>query len=178
MVNQILLYLGAAIPLLWGVAHMFPTKSVVKGFGDTSLDNQRIITMEWIIEGVALIFIGLVVSSVTYVDYASVISRTIYCRAIAFSPDLSFRGAAQRRRGISPTQKRDSSHPSGARNDSWRTDCSKCDSPTIYWLSFGMLNVLSVISLFTGFKVNFLPFKLCPVLFTASSFLILLGGCL
>jgi len=124
MVNQILLYLGAAIPLLWGVAHLFPTKSVVKGFGDISLDNQRIITMEWIIEGVALIFIGLVVSSVTYVDYTSVISRAIY------------------------------------------------------WLSFGMLNVLSVISLLTGFKVSFLPFKLCPLLFTTSSILILLGSCL
>jgi len=124
MVNQILLYLGAAIPLLWGVAHLFPTKSVVKGFGDISLDNQRIITMEWIIEGVALIFIGLVVSSVTYLDYTSVISRTIY------------------------------------------------------WLSFGMLNVLSVISLLTGFKVSFLPFKLCPLLFTTSSILILLGSCL
>jgi hypothetical protein len=28
----------------------------------------------------------------------------------------------------------------------------------------GGLNVLSVVSLFTGFKVNFIPFKLCPVI--------------
>ncbi|UCF81983.1 MAG: hypothetical protein JSV50_12285 [Desulfobacteraceae bacterium] len=122
MVNQVLLYLGSAFLLLWGISHLFPTRSVVKGFGDISVDNKRIITMEWIIEGVSLIFIGALVSSVTYIDYTNVISQTIY------------------------------------------------------WISFVMLNALSVISLLTGFKVNFLPFKLCPVIFTTSSILILLGA--
>jgi hypothetical protein len=65
MANQVLLYLGSVLPLGWGIAHLFPTKSVVKGFGDISTDNRRIITMEWIIEGASLIFIGVVVSSVT-----------------------------------------------------------------------------------------------------------------
>ena len=47
MLNQILLYLGAFFTFAWGVAHLFPTnKSVVKGFGDISQDNKRIITME------------------------------------------------------------------------------------------------------------------------------------
>jgi len=78
--------------------------------------------MEWIIEGVSLIFLALVVSSVTYIDRENTISKTIY------------------------------------------------------WISFAMLNTLSVISLFTGFKVNFLPFKLCPAIFTTSSILILLGA--
>ena len=41
---------------------------------------------------------------------------------------------------------------------------------------FGFLNVLSLISLFTGFRVKFLPYKLCPVIFSGSSILILLGG--
>jgi hypothetical protein len=122
MINQILLYLGAAFPLFWGIAHLFPTKSVVKGFGDISLDNRRIITMEWINEGVSLIFIGVLTASVTYLDHTSVISRMVY------------------------------------------------------WLSFGMLNTLSIISLFTGFKVSFVLFKLCPVIFTISSILIILGG--
>ena len=121
MVNQVLLYLGSAFVLFWGIAHLFPTRSVVRGFGDISADNRRIITMEWIIEGVSLIFIGALVSSVTFIDHASVISQTVY------------------------------------------------------WVSFVMLNALSVISLLTGFKVNFLPFKLCPVIFTTSSILILLG---
>ncbi len=30
-------------------------------------------------------------------------------------------------------------------------------------------------SLLTGFKINFLPFKLCPVIFISSSLLILIG---
>jgi hypothetical protein len=121
MGNQILLYLGSAFLLIWGVSHLFPTRSVVKGFGDISLDNRRIITMEWIVEGVSMVFIGLLVATVTYIDYTSMISRSV------------------------------------------------C------WISFVMLNALSVISLFTGFKVRFLPFKLCPVVFTTSSILILLG---
>ena len=62
MAGQILLYVGAAITIIWGVAHLFPTKSVVKGFGDISTDNKHIITMAWIVEGVALIFIGFIVA--------------------------------------------------------------------------------------------------------------------
>lgn len=48
----------------------------------------------------------------------------------------------------------------------------------VYWISIAELNVLSVVSLFTGFKVKFVPFKLCPVIFTGSSVLILLGNLL
>jgi hypothetical protein len=120
--NQVLLYLGSFLLLFWGVAHLFPTKSVVRGFGDISPDNKRIITMEWITEGLALMFIGAVVASVTYFDHATAVSRTVY------------------------------------------------------WLSFVTLNTLSIVSLFTGFKVNFLPFKLCPIIFTTASVLILLGS--
>ena len=78
MINQILLYLGSALPLFWGTAHLFVTKSVVGGFGDISLDNKRIITMEWIVEGVSLIFIVVLTATVTYVDHTSVISRVVY----------------------------------------------------------------------------------------------------
>lgn len=122
MTNQVLLYLGSSVLFFWGAAHLFPTRSVVKGFGDISPDNKRIITMEWIIEGLALMFIAAVVASVTYFDYASAISRTVY------------------------------------------------------WLSFVMLNILSGVSLLTGFKVNFLPYKLCPVIFTTASVLIVTGS--
>lgn len=119
--NHTILYIGSALPLLWGIAHLFPTKNVVRDFGDISIDNRRIITMEWINEGAALIFIGILIAVVTFVDAGSAVSRTVY------------------------------------------------------WLSFVMLNALSLISLFTGFKVNFLPFKLCPVIFTTSSIVILVG---
>jgi hypothetical protein len=122
MVNQVLLYIGSVLLMFWGVAHLVPTKSVVKGFGDISHDNKRVITMEWIIEGVSLIFIAIIVSSVTYIDYTSEISKNIYR------------------------------------------------------ICFVMLNVLSAISLLTGFKVDFPPFKLCPAIFTTASILILLGS--
>ncbi len=121
MTNQVLLCVGAALPFFWGVAHLFPTKSVIKGFGDISLDNKRIIAMEWIIEGVALIFIGVVILTVTLIDRSSPASRAVYI------------------------------------------------------LTFMTLNVLSAISLKTGFKIRFLPFRLCPVIFTTASILILLG---
>ncbi len=121
MINQILLYLGAFFATLWGVAHLFPTKGVVEGFGDISEDNRNIITMEWIVEGVALIFIGVLVAVVTLIDPLNYVSITVYR------------------------------------------------------LSAGVLVILAGVSLFTGFKVNFLPFKLCPVIFALSAVLIWLG---
>lgn len=121
MVNTTLLYLGAAITFLWGTAHLFPTKNTVKGFGNISEDNKNIITMEWINEGVALIFIGFIVAGVTIIDPADKVAEFIYISSSMF------------------------------------------------------LILLAVISLFTGFKVKFLPFKLCPVLFTLSAILILFG---
>ena len=77
MVNHILLYLGAFFTFVWGVSHLFPTKSVVAGFGQISQDNKRIITMEWIIEGVSLIFIGLLVAVVTWLDVGQFALRVV-----------------------------------------------------------------------------------------------------
>ncbi len=51
MNGSLLLYLASLLLIGWGIAHLLPTKNVVKGFGDISLDNQRVITMEWINEG-------------------------------------------------------------------------------------------------------------------------------
>ena len=124
MLNQILLYSGSAFISFWGVAHLFPTKSVVAGFGDISVDNKRIITMEWLTEGIALAFIGLINAIVTAIDHTSSISLAIYL------------GSAI------------------------------------------VLIVLAFVSFFTGFKIRFLPYKLCPVIFLTSALLITLGGLL
>jgi hypothetical protein len=121
MTNEILLYLGSLLTVIWGVAHLFPTRSVVSGFGDITIDNKRIITMEWIVEGVALIFVGVLVSAVTMIDSGSVVASAVYITSSA------------------------------------------------------MLIVLALVSLFTGYRVNFLPFKLCPFIFGASAVLILAG---
>ena len=58
MLQDILIFGGAATIALWGVAHIVPTRSVVAGFGALSTDNRRILTMEWIAEGLTLCFIG------------------------------------------------------------------------------------------------------------------------
>jgi hypothetical protein len=63
--NDILLYIGSAVLIVWGIAHIVPTKNVVSGFGIISEDNKRIITMEWVAEGLTLCFIGLLVLFVT-----------------------------------------------------------------------------------------------------------------
>jgi hypothetical protein len=124
MFGQILIYSGSAFILFWGIAHLFPTRSVVSGFGEISVDNKRIITMEWIIEGIALIFIGVINAIVTAIDHTSTISLAIYLSSAV------------------------------------------------------VLVVLAFVSLLTGFKISFLPFKLCPVIFITSAVLIILGGLL
>ena len=118
---DITLYIAAAIPILWGISHLIPTKNVVSGFGDISVDNRHIITMEWIIEGVSLIFIGLLVALVTYIEPLSNLSFYVYC------------------------------------------------------ISALALIVLAIVSLFTGYKINFLPFKMCPIVLSLSSVLIVVG---
>ncbi len=121
MINQILIYIGGAITLVWGIAHLFPTKSIIKGFGDISTDNKHIITMEWIVESAALIFIGFIIIGVTIINPSGIIAAFIYLSAI------------------------------------------------------GILLVLAIISIFTGYKVKFIAFKLCPYMFSSSAVLIFLG---
>ena len=71
MFDTILLYLGAAILFVWGVAHIIPTRNVVAGFGPLSEDNRINITMEWVAEGLALAFVGALVALVTAAGGAS-----------------------------------------------------------------------------------------------------------
>ncbi len=59
--NQILLYLGGALTIGWGTAHLYPTQQIVRGFGGISRDNQLVLTMEWLAEAFLLIFTGLLV---------------------------------------------------------------------------------------------------------------------
>ena len=66
--SDALLYAGSIIITLWGIAHVIPTKNVVTGFGQISEENKRIITMEWIAEGLTLCFLGLLVLLVTILE--------------------------------------------------------------------------------------------------------------
>ena len=115
-------YIGSFLPFGWGIAHLFPTRNLVRSFGDVSPDNKRTIAMEWINEGVFLIFLGILTAMVTYCDRNSPITQRVY------------------------------------------------------WTVFGALNALSIVSMFTGFRNSFLPFKLCPFIFTGSAILIVVGS--
>jgi hypothetical protein len=84
---------------------------VVEGFGNLTADNRRIITMEWIAEGVALISTATFVAAVTAIQPGGLASQAVY--AVAIVTLLAF----------------------------------------------------AVVSLCTGFKVAFLPFKLCPFIY-------------
>jgi hypothetical protein len=117
-----LILFGGLLIIIWGISHLFPTASVVKGFGNITTDNVRIITMEWVNEGFTLIFLGLLVIIVTIIS----------------------------------------------RNNNHVAD-------TVYVLSFIMLLAMSVLSLFTGYQIDFLPFRLCPFIFMFSGLLILQG---
>ena len=117
-----LLYAAAALTGLWGIAHLFATRGVVTGFGELAADNRRIITMEWIVEGVALVSLASLVATVTAVDAAATVASAAYAVAVA------------------------------------------------------TLLVLALVSLATGFRVAFLPFRLCPFIFTLSAVLIALGA--
>ena len=65
MLGIVLLYSGSVIILIWGAAHLFPTKTIVRGFGPISEDNRKIITMEWLAEGVAMCYMGILTILVT-----------------------------------------------------------------------------------------------------------------
>ncbi len=79
MINEILIYIGSVIIILWGIAHVIPTKNVVKGFGDISEDNKKIITLEWIAEGIALCFIGILAIFITiFGDVTSLTNQLVY----------------------------------------------------------------------------------------------------
>ena len=71
MPNTVLRSLGAALLILWGVAHIIPMRNVVAGFGALSEDNRINITMEWVAEGLALAFVGALVALVTLVGGAN-----------------------------------------------------------------------------------------------------------
>jgi hypothetical protein len=98
MFDIIVLYVGAGVITLWGVAHLIPSRSIVRGFGDISRDNRLIITMGWIAEGLALIFIGVLVFLVTYVAGpvnlgARIVYRLCFCMLVVMAVLSFFTGA-------------------------------------------------------------------------------------
>jgi hypothetical protein len=77
--NAFLIYTGSVILILWGLAHLMPTRQIVKGFGDISADNKKILAMEIIAEGLTLIFLGVLPILVTvWGDMESTTANIVY----------------------------------------------------------------------------------------------------
>ncbi|MFA5399802.1 MAG: hypothetical protein WC169_02175 [Dehalococcoidia bacterium] len=123
MARKVLVIIGGALCILWGIAHLIPTDSVVDGFGAISVDNTRIVLMEWINEGLTLLFLGGLVILVAALNYSNLKSRKVVFVSAAV-----------------------------------------------------MLIAMAVLSLFTGAQIDFIPYRLCPVIFTISALLILQGA--
>ncbi len=62
---EVLVYAAAGVVAVWGGSHLVPTRSVIAGFGAISSDNRRVLAMEWIAEGVTMLFVGALVVAVT-----------------------------------------------------------------------------------------------------------------
>jgi hypothetical protein len=120
--SQVLLYVAAGLTGLWGVSHLFATRGAVAGFGDISIDNRRVITMEWIAEGVALISVAAFVAATAAIEPHARLSSAVFAVAVA------------------------------------------------------TLLTLAVVSIFTGFRIAFLPYRLCPFIFGLSAVLIAVGA--
>jgi hypothetical protein len=67
-VNDTLAFVASGIVAAWGVSHIIPTQKVVAGFGDLSRENSLVITMEWVAEGLALLFVAALVIAATIAD--------------------------------------------------------------------------------------------------------------
>ena len=61
MAIEVPLIVGAIAIAAWGMAHIAATRPIADGFGPLSVTNHRIITMESIAEGIALVFVGVLV---------------------------------------------------------------------------------------------------------------------
>jgi len=84
MVSSVMLYAGSAMIIAWGLAHMvIPTKSILDAFEPITPDNRRILLMEWLMEGVLLVFLGVLVALVRTIAPAEEVAATIVYRTSA-----------------------------------------------------------------------------------------------
>lgn len=60
-----LLLVGSACVAAWGTMHIVKTGPVIAGFEPLTDDNRYVLRMEWIVEGVALVFVAALVAVVT-----------------------------------------------------------------------------------------------------------------
>ncbi|MEY7974206.1 hypothetical protein AB8O38_19615 [Saccharomonospora xinjiangensis] len=65
--DAVLAYIAAGLVGLWGISHAIPTRSVVAGFGEISVDNRRVLVQEWLAEAVTMWSFAALITVVTLV---------------------------------------------------------------------------------------------------------------
>ncbi len=96
-------YVASVVGVAWGIAHLLPTGKVVRGFGEIGRDNRLIITMEWVAEGVSLIFIGALVALVTARGgLADTVTHAVYAISAAMLLAMAVLTASTAARGSVP----------------------------------------------------------------------------
>ena len=65
MLPYVFLFLGSTSVALWGIMHLVQTRPVVAGFEPLSDDQRYVLKMEWIVEGVSLVFVAALITTVT-----------------------------------------------------------------------------------------------------------------
>lgn len=121
MLRKRLIIVGGLSAILWGMTHLIPTRLIFKEFNNISVDKTQAIKIEWIVEGLTLILLGIMVILVAAGN------------------------------GNSPVAK------------------------TVYLLSSVLLFTTVIVSPFTRFWIEFLLYKLCPIIFSASAIVIIQG---
>ena len=119
------LYTGAGVIFAWGLGHLFPTRGVIAGFGPLSPDNTRILTMEWVAEGLTFIFAAALIIAVTWSDMAAEPAEDL-----------------------------------------------------VYRVTVGLLMTIGIWTAMTGARTKVIWFKMCPVVMTVSSGLLIAASLL
>jgi hypothetical protein len=93
-----LVYPAGATLILWGMAHIVPTRTVAQSFGAISVDNRRIFVMEWVGEGVTHIAIGGLVIAIAALEgsgdpTAQLVYRVLAGVLVALAALTAFTGA-------------------------------------------------------------------------------------
>ncbi|HNY03621.1 MAG TPA: hypothetical protein PKG48_13570 [Bacteroidales bacterium] len=83
MLSDYLIYPGAALTIAWGIYHVFPTKKLRDAIERKNWESREILFMEWVLEGITLIFIGSLVLAVYQSSGGTDETRHIVFRASA-----------------------------------------------------------------------------------------------
>ena len=63
--SALLAWLAGIVVAGWGVMHIMPSKKVVAGYEPLTDENRWILLMEWVAEGIAYIFVGVLLAAAT-----------------------------------------------------------------------------------------------------------------